>query len=244
MNDSAAAAASSPDAVLVLEGLTKRYREGGGRVRTVLDAVDLTIDRGAQIALLGRSGSGKSTLLNLLCGIDQPDDGRVLLDGVDLAALDERARTLLRRTRIGFIFQFFNLIPTLTVAENLLLPLELAGRTDAALRARALERLAFVGLDDRAGDFPDVLSGGEQQRVAIARALAHEPDVLLADEPTGNLDADTEAQVLTLLGEAVAASGTTLIMATHSREVAARVADRTLMMQAGRPIDQPLAGAA
>ncbi len=197
------------------------YREAG-RDRVVLDAVDLTVSAGQRVALLGPSGCGKSTLLNLIGGIDRPTSGTILFDGQPIARLDEHARTLIRRHRIGFVFQFFNLIPTLTVAENLLLPLELAQvpSTDGR-HQRARQRLDRLGLADRAASFPDVLSGGEQQRLAIARALAHEPDLLLADEPTGNLDPETGARVLALLDSVVAETGTTLIMATHSPEAAA-----------------------
>ena len=217
--------------VLELQAVTKTYEEGV-RSHTVLDAVDLRIERGEKVVLLGRSGSGKSTLLNLLSGIDLVTSGSVRFEGTDLADLSERKRTLLRRHRVGFVFQFFNLIPTLTVGENLLLPLELAGRTGPAESKHALELLDRVGLADRLGSFPDVLSGGEQQRVAIARALVHDPAVVLADEPTGNLDEDTAAGVLELLQETLAATGKTLVMATHSREVA-RVADRVLRIHGG-----------
>lgn len=209
-----------PTPLVVLRGITRNYREGM-QTRTVLDGVDLEVAPGERLALVGPSGSGKSTLLNLISGIDLPSQGQVLFDGVDLTALRERERTLLRREHIGFVFQFFNLIPTLTVAENVLLPLSLLGRTDAAHRSRALDRLDRVGLADRAGSFPDVLSGGEQQRLAIVRALAHTPDLLLADEPTGNLDEDNAAQVLALLDEAVREAGTTLVMVTHSTTAAA-----------------------
>jgi putative ABC transport system ATP-binding protein len=215
--------------------VTKVYREGR-RDHTVLHDADLQVAEGELLVLLGRSGSGKSTLLNLLSGIDLPTAGRILLRGTDLAELDERGRTLLRRHEIGFVFQFFNLIPTLTVEENLLLPLELAGRLDPGERRRALALLDAVGLADRRDSSPDLLSGGEQQRVAIARALAHDPLLILADEPTGNLDADTAEQVLELLEGSVRAAGKTLVMATHSREVAA-VADRVLRVEGGRLIE-------
>ena len=221
-----------PDSpILELRAVTKTYQEGE-RSHTVLDAVDLKIAAGERLVLLGRSGSGKSTLLNLLSGIDLPTSGAVRFEGTDLSSLGERQRTLLRRHRVGFVFQFFNLIPTLTVEENLLLPLELAGRTGDDERRRALDLLDRVGLADRRGSFPDVLSGGEQQRVAIARALVHDPAVLLADEPTGNLDEDTAAGILELLEETLAATGKTLVMATHSREVA-RIADRVLRVHGG-----------
>ena len=213
--------------VIELRRVTKVYREGLVD-HTVLHEADLTVTAGETVILLGRSGSGKSTLLNLLSGIDLPSGGQVLLQGQDLGSLAERERTLLRRHQIGFVFQFFNLIPTLTVEENLLLPLELAGRLDENERRRALELLDFVGLADRLSSYPDVLSGGEQQRVAIARALAH--------EPTGNLDEDTADQVLELLGRSVRETGKTMIMATHSREVA-RLGDRVLRIQEGHLIE-------
>lgn len=220
---------------LELQRLTKVYTEGT-QTHTVLRDVDLRVEAGELLVLLGRSGSGKSTLLNLLAGIDQPTAGRVLLDGTDITHLDEHRRTLLRRHRIGFVFQFFNLIPTLTVEENLLLPLELAGRLDAQNRAYALDLLEKVGLVERRASFPDVLSGGEQQRVAIARALVHNPSLVLADEPTGNLDAETAEVVLELLVGTLRQAGKTLVMATHSREVAS-LADRILRVQDGALVE-------
>lgn len=223
-----------PDSPLLeLRDVTKIYREGL-RDHVVLQGADLVVRSGERLVLLGRSGSGKSTLLNLLAGIDLPTSGQVLLDGADLGRLSERERTLLRRRKIGFIFQFFNLLPTLTVEENLLLPLELAGRPARSERARALELLDLVGLGDRRTSFPDVLSGGEQQRVAIARALAHDPLLLLADEPTGNLDADTADEVLDLLDRSLRETGKTLVMATHSRETAARLGERVARVVGGR----------
>ncbi|TVP42454.1 MAG: ABC transporter ATP-binding protein [Gemmatimonadales bacterium] len=205
--------------------------EGGVR-RAVLEDLDMEVARGTFVALLGPSGSGKSTLLNLVSGIDAPDRGEIEVAGVPLHALSERERTLFRRDRVGFVFQFFNLIPTLTVLENLLLPMELGRRTTDADRARALALLDRVGLVDRAGAWPDRLSGGEQQRVAVARALAHQPELILADEPTGNLDLETGGRVLSLLEELVRDSGTTLFMVTHSEEAAAR-ADRILEIRGG-----------
>lgn len=201
--------------------------------RPVLADLDMEVRAGEFVALLGPSGSGKSTLLNLVSGIDAPERGEVEVAGVPLHALSERERTLFRRDRVGFVFQFFNLIPTLTVLENLLLPLELGGRTTEADRARAHELLRRVGLADRAQAWPDRLSGGEQQRVAVARALAHQPELILADEPTGNLDQETGARVLALLEELVRDSGTTLFMVTHSEEAAAR-ADRIFEIRHGR----------
>ncbi|MFZ1771102.1 MAG: ABC transporter ATP-binding protein [Caldilinea sp.] len=221
--------------LLRLEGLTKIYTEADVS-RTVLDALDREFYAGEFVCLLGKSGSGKSTLLNLLSGIDAPSRGDVIIyDGpnaVKLTALGEQERTLFRRRNIGIIFQFFNLIPTLTVLENVTLPLELNGVTREA-RPRAQMLLDRVGLGDRLNTFPDKLSGGEQQRVAIARALAHDPLLILADEPTGNLDEDTGDTVLTLLLELTRDAGKTLFMATHAPEVA-RLADRVLHLDHGR----------
>ncbi len=224
----------SPDAdtLIQLRGLTKYYQEGG-REYAVIRGLDAQIARGEVMVLLGRSGSGKSTLLNLISGIDTPSQGEVVIDGVALTRLSEHARTLFRRRHIGFVFQFFNLIPTLTVEENLLLPLELNGRTGADARRDALQILHEVGLADRAASFPDRLSGGEQQRVAIARAVIHRPSLLLADEPTGNLDADTGQQILDLLERLVREGGMTLLMVTHSHEALA-LADRVATLRDGR----------
>ena len=222
--------------VAELRGVTKIYREGERR-RTVLNHVDLKVAPGELLILLGRSGSGKSTVLNLLAGIDAPTEGEVLLGGKPLSQLPERDRTLLRRDKIGFIFQFFNLIPTLTVEENLLLPLELSGRLDPTERRRALELLDSVGLADRARSFPDVLSGGEQQRVAIARALAHDPLLLIADEPTGNLDLETAHEIIALLESSARGAAKTLVVATHSRDVAA-LGDRVLAIEDGHFVER------
>jgi putative ABC transport system ATP-binding protein len=219
-----------------LRSLTKLYREGDGE-RAVLRDVSATLWLGEIVVLVGRSGSGKSTLLNLVSGIDRPTSGTVLVNGTDLTALDERARTLFRREHIGFIFQFFNLVPLLTVAENLLLPLELVGRADASGRARAGELLERVGLADRARAYPDRLSGGEQQRLAVARALVHDPALVLADEPTGNLDAETAKVVLGLLDQLARELGKTVVMATHSTEVVG-VADRVFLIQHGQLVEQ------
>ena len=220
-----------------LQHVSKVYREGDAE-RTVLHDVSVAIRPGEIAVLLGRSGSGKSTVLNLVAGIDRPTSGRVLVAGTDLTALDEQARTRFRRRHIGFVFQFFNLIPLLTVEENLLLPLDLNGRADAAGVARARALLERVGLAGRGDSFPERLSGGEQQRVAIARALIHDPDVILADEPTGNLDADTAAGVLELLDALAREAGRTVLMATHSREVIG-VADRILTIERGALVERP-----
>jgi len=224
-----------------LRRLTKTYREGDSE-RVVFRDVDATIRTGEIVVLVGRSGSGKSTLLNLISGIDQPSSGTVLVAGTDLGAIDEQARTLFRRRHLGFIFQFFNLIPLLTVEENLVLPLELTGQADAAGRARARKLLERVGLGDRARSSPDRLSGGEQQRLAVARALVHDPPLILADEPTGTLDADTAADVLDLLDGLAREARRTVVMVTHSREVVG-VADRIFTVQHGRLLEQSRAEA-
>jgi putative ABC transport system ATP-binding protein len=217
--------------LIELRNLSKAYEEGD-RHRVVLREATVGIERGELAVLVGRSGSGKSTLLNLISGIDLPDSGDIVIDGVMVSALSERERTLFRRDRIGFVFQFFNLIPTLTVEENLLLPLELKGRVSTAQRRTALDLLAEVGLADRAGSYPDRLSGGEQQRVAVARALAHDPLLVLADEPTGNLDLETGLQVLEILDRLTRRSDKTMVMVTHSQEVIG-LADRVFRVENG-----------
>jgi putative ABC transport system ATP-binding protein len=227
----------SPAPPLVeLQDVSKAYAEGDA-VREVLTGARLSLHRGEFVALLGRSGSGKSTLLNLISGIDLPTRGSVRLEGRDLASLSERERTLLRRERIGFVFQAFNLLPTLTVEENVRLPLELTGRTGAAADGRVRELLAQVGLGGRERSFPDRLSGGEQQRVAVARALAHSPPLLLADEPTGNLDEQTGKQVLELLVNLIRRDNACALVVTHDPALAAR-ADRAYVMEAGRLIER------
>ena len=211
-------AAGAP--AFALADVTRRYREGAGW-RTVLDGASMTMPAGRVGALVGPSGAGKSTILNLLSGMDRPDTGTVTVDGTRLDTLSERERTLFRRTHVGFVFQFYNLVPTLTVEENVRFLLDLARAPDAQGRATAL--LDRVGLADRAGAFPDRLSGGEQQRVAIARALAHDPALVLADEPTGDLDAATGLRVLDLLEEVTRERGGTLLMVTHDRSLLDRV---------------------
>jgi putative ABC transport system ATP-binding protein len=205
-------------------------------MRTVLQGADAEFARGEFVAILGKSGSGKSTLLNLISGIDLVDGGDIWVDGQQLTTLNERQRTLFRRQNIGFIFQFFNLIPTLTVWENVVLPLELAGVDNGEARRRAEALLEAVGLLDRRDTFPDRLSGGEQQRVAIARALVHDPLLVLADEPTGNLDENTGRQVMTLLDRLTRQSGKNLILVTHSNE-AASYADRILTLRDGKLVN-------
>ena len=212
--------------------LHKAYDDGATR-HEVLAGVDLDVDAGELVALLGPSGSGKSTLLNVVAGIDTPDSGTVEVAGRELSRLTERERTLLRRRDIGFVFQFFNLVPTLPVLENVLLPLELTGKADRGVARALLER---VGLAARGSAFPEELSGGEQQRVAIARALAHGPRLVLADEPTGNLDTATGAGVLDLLTELVRERGTAMLVATHSAEVMAR-ANRVVSLRDGAVVD-------
>jgi putative ABC transport system ATP-binding protein len=207
--------ANSAEPLVRLDQVSKSYEEAGQR-RVVLSEVSTTFARGELVVLLGKSGSGKSTLLNLISGIDTPSTGEVWVGGRSLTRLSEHERTLFRRSNIGFIFQFFNLVSTLTVLENLLLPLELNGESGSAARRTALDMLANVGLDDRARSYPDRLSGGEQQRVAIARALVHNPLLVLADEPTGNLDSDTGQQILTLLDRLTRQTGKSLIMVTHT----------------------------
>ena len=217
---------------LRLEHVTKSFQEGGYS-RHVLLSVDAEFGRGESAAIVGESGSGKSTLLNLISGIDRADSGSIWLEGRDLTRLDERDRTLYRRHHVGFIFQFFNLLPTLTVEENVVLPLELIGVNGMAAAQRAHALLDAVGLADRGKTFPDRLSGGEQQRVAIARALIHDPRLVLADEPTGNLDEDTGHQILTLLDRLTRRAGKNLILVTHSQD-AASYADRILYLREGR----------
>lgn len=224
--------ASDSSVQLAVRGLRRAYTEGE-RTREVLRGVDLDVRAGEFLALLGRSGSGKSTLLNLIAGIDRPDAGDIRIAGTRVTALTERARTLFRRRHIGFVFQFYNLLPTLTVEENLLLPLELNGRTGAAANDVVARLLAEVALADRAQAFPDRLSGGEQQRVAVARALVHDPALVLADEPTGTLDAETGRAVLELFDRLLRARGKTLVVVTHSKAVT-RLADRVLTLEDGR----------
>ncbi len=226
-------------ALIRLHRLTKIYPEGE-RERAVLRELDAVIGRGERVVLLGRSGSGKSTLLNLIAGIDAPTSGEIIVDGVALGGLSETERTRFRRRHVGFVFQFFNLIPTLTVEENLFLPLELNGALDDAGRADARALLRAVGLEERAASFPDRLSGGEQQRVAIARALVHRPAVVLADEPTGNLDHDTGRQVLELLSAMTHGPRSALVLASHSDEVLA-FADRAFRLEDGRLLPVRLA---
>lgn len=220
-----------------LEGLSRSFVEGD-QIRIVLQDACAGFAQGEYAAILGKSGSGKSTLLNLISGIDYPNQGKIWVGDQELTAMPDRQRTLFRRRNIGFVFQFFNLIPTLTVWENILLPVELKGSGNGAGRQRGRELLDLVGLGDRLNTFPDRLSGGEQQRVAIARALVHDPLLVLADEPTGNLDEDTGKQVLDLLDQLTRRTGKNLIMVTHNQD-AAGYADRILYLQEGKLMEAP-----
>jgi putative ABC transport system ATP-binding protein len=213
--------------VLSIRQLAKTY--AGPRQRTVLAGIDLELAPGDYVAVMGESGVGKSTLLNLIAGLDRADAGSIALDGIELTKQDDDALTALRRERMGFVFQAFHVLPYLTVAQNVALPLSLAGVDDAVSTQRVAAMLDAVGLGDRGPSLPRELSGGELQRVAIARALVHEPQLVLADEPTGNLDSDTAAQVLQLLRDQVKAHRAAGILVTHSR-VAAATADRVLTL--------------
>lgn len=221
--------------VLQARGLRRSYQSGPQTVHAV-DGIDLALDAGEFIAVMGPSGSGKSTLMHLLAGLDQPSEGTVLLDGDDLTAMDDEELTTVRRRRMGFVLQSFNLVPDLTVRENLRLPLSFERppvRPDGAWEATLADRLGLDGLLDR---LPHELSGGQQQRVAIARALVRTPSVVFADEPTGNLDVATGRAVLSLLGELVRSLGCTVVMVTHDATAASH-ADRTLFLRDGRVVD-------
>ena len=219
-----------------LEHVCKTFQEGD-RKRIVLDGVTAAFVEGEIVAIVGRSGSGKSTMLNLLAGLDMPDSGSIWVGDSCITKLNDRGRTLFRRAHIGFVFQFFNLIPTLTVGENVRLTAELSGWTSTDAQAQADKMLAEVGLLDRARAYADKLSGGEQQRVAIARALCANPPLILADEPTGNLDVDTGAQVMQLLARLTRERGKTLVMVTHSADIAA-MADRLFRLDHGRLVEE------
>lgn len=223
------------DEILEICNLSKTFDEGESQ-RIVFRELNASIRRGEFVVLLGRSGSGKSTLLNLISGIDLPTEGEVLIGGQNLTTMTEQKRTLFRRNNIGFVFQFYNLIPTLTVIENLLLPLELKKNIEAGSKKHALQILEQVSLADRANSYPDRLSGGEQQRIAICRALIHKPLLLLADEPTGNLDVETGAEVLNLLNHLIRDNHMTTLMVTHSPEVA-QLADRVMTIRDGALVE-------
>ena len=224
------------DEILEIRHLSKTFAEGESQ-RVVFSGLNASLGRGDFVVLFGRSGSGKSTLLNLISGIDLPTAGEVRIGGQSLTAMSEQQRTLFRRDHIGFVFQFYNLIPTLTVIENLLLPLELKKNIGAESKQQALDILGQVGLAGRADSYPDRLSGGEQQRIAICRALVHKPLLLLADEPTGNLDVETSSEVLNLMNQLIRANRMTTLMVTHSPEVA-QLADRVLTIRDGILVEQ------
>ncbi len=238
--DTQTTTAVSPDKVgkngriplVSLTNLSKSFREGRD-TREVLSSITFDFYEGEFTLLLGHSGSGKSTLLNLISGIEEPDGGEITINDISISRFSERERTLFRRDQIGFIFQFFNLIPTMTVLENITLPQELAGKRRQELETAAMRLLERVGLADRRDTFPDKLSGGEQQRVAIARALVHDPMLVLADEPTGNLDEENGRRILDLLLDLTRTAGKTLIMASHNIEIA-EYADRVLRVTDGQ----------
>ncbi len=209
--------------------------DSGGHPLTILHPLNLTVPDGQFLAIVGPSGSGKTTLLGLMAGLDNPTSGTIEIGGIDITALDEDRLAVLRGARIGFVFQFFHLVPSLTALENVLVPMELVGRRDARARATAL--LAEVGLADRGHHYPSQLSGGEQQRVAIARALANDPPLILADEPTGNLDGANGRHILDLLLSVRTARQVTLVLVTHDHEIAA-LADARLTMRDGRPVPE------
>ena len=219
-----------------LRGVSKTV-QSGGQPLTILHPLDLDVARSQCLAIIGPSGSGKSTLLGLIAGLDAPTSGQILIDGVDITALDEDTLARLRGEKIGFVFQFFHLVPSLTALENILVPMEIAGRRDARSRAQLL--LDEVGLHDRGHHYPSQLSGGEQQRIAIARALANDPPLILADEPTGNLDTSNGRNILELLLTVRKARGATLVIVTHDASVAA-VADARLTLRDGRPVETPV----
>ena len=225
--------------MLTATHLTKEYQSGNGRL-AVLKHVSFSIPQGAFVAIVGPSGSGKTTLLGLLAGLDTPSDGAVSLDGVDITRMTEDQRALLRGEKVGFIFQSFQLIPTLTALENVQVPLELRGEDGSADRARNL--LQRVGLGDRTGHFPAQLSGGEQQRVAIARAFSNNPRILFADEPTGNLDGATGERIVELLQELNRESGSTVVIVTHDIALAERTG-RVIRLRDGEVVEDRMTGA-
>jgi putative ABC transport system ATP-binding protein len=218
--------------MITLTNLTKIYEEGNKNHKVLCD-LNYKFESSEISIMYGRSGSGKSTLLNLISGIDKPTSGNIFIDNRDITTMNEKERTIFRRVHIGFIFQFFNLIPTLNVFENLLLPLELVGKIGKNEKQKAEDLLNDVGLIDKKNSYPDRLSGGEQQRVAIARALIHDPAIILADEPTGNLDYETGLQIIELLDRLVKSEKKLMIMATHSKDVIG-LADKILMVKDGK----------
>ncbi len=222
--------------ILEAHDLVKRHPLGEGEIEA-LSGVSLAVERGEFLAIMGSSGSGKSTLLHLLGGLDLPTSGEVVIDGVRISTLDDERRTLTRRAKTGFVFQFFNLIPLLSVAENVALPFLIAGDSASRHRSRIDELLAMVGLSEKASHRPDQLSAGEQQRVALARALATSPAILLADEPTGNLDYTTGTEILDLLWDSADRLEQTIVLVTHDAHAAA-YADRVLVVRDGRILDE------
>jgi putative ABC transport system ATP-binding protein len=218
--------------MIELRGVSKTVMSGTSPL-TILHPLHLTLPPGESLAITGPSGSGKSTLLGLIAGLDAPTSGRILIDGIDITDLGEDALARLRGEKIGFVFQFFHLIPSLTALENVLIPMEIAGRADAGARARAL--LDEVGLTGRGHHYPSQLSGGEQQRVALARALANDPPILLADEPTGNLDSANGRHIMDLLLQVNRARRTTLVLVTHDASLA-RLASSQLALRDGRAV--------
>jgi putative ABC transport system ATP-binding protein len=225
--------------MIELRGVSKTVQSGDHPL-TILHPLDYTIAAGQFVAIVGPSGSGKSTLLGLLAGLDAPSTGVIAIDGTDITRLSEDALAKLRGEKIGFVFQFFHLVPSLTAVENISVPMEIAGRRDAMARARQL--IGEVGLADRAHHYPSQLSGGEQQRIAIARALANDPPIVLADEPTGNLDSGTGRIILDLLLNVRRTRGATLVLVTHDAELAA-LADTRLTLRDGRQVDVPVGAA-
>ena len=219
-----------------LRGVSKTVMSGD-RPLTILHPIDFHVAAGAFLAIVGPSGSGKSTLLGLLAGLDAPTTGSIVVDGIDITTLSEDRLAKLRGEKIGFVFQFFHLVPSLTALENVLIPMEIMGRRDAGARARRL--LEEVGLEARGHHYPSQLSGGEQQRVALARALANDPPIVLADEPTGNLDSKTGRHILDLLVGVQRLRGTTLVLVTHDHELAA-MADERLSLRDGRSVAEPV----
>ncbi len=228
-----------------LKNISKNYLEGGQQ-HIILDNINVMIDKGEVIALVGPSGSGKTTLLNLLSGIDEPDSGEVLIydnnaslsnDSLSISAMNDEQKTLFRRHSIGFIFQFFNLIPTLTVLENIQFPLELCDKLDKTAAGKISNLLQRLSIENKQHQYPECLSGGEQQRVAIARAIIHQPQILLADEPTGNLDDETGQQVMNVLLELTKEYQMTMLIVTHSQDVASR-ADRILSLKNGHLVEK------
>jgi putative ABC transport system ATP-binding protein len=222
--------------MIELRGVSKTVQSGDHPL-TILHPLDYSIAAGQFVAIVGPSGSGKSTLLGLLAGLDAPTSGQIVIDGTDITRLDEDALARLRGEKIGFVFQFFHLVPSLTAVENISVPMEIAGRRDAM--ARATQLIAEVGLADRAHHYPSQLSGGEQQRIAIARALANHPPIVLADEPTGNLDSGTGRIILDLLLNVRRTRGATLVLVTHDAELAA-LADTRLILRDGRQVSAPV----